>query len=148
MPKSIPTPIPEICDRYTIALLKRERLGNQMEPGLLAEFNQQIEYYHAGIDWGDPMLVQLVEQLFELNSLQWSTEGAFRAGLLDDQDMAVLGQLAIRVREINCSRTRVKNQIQQHTGSGFTDIKMNYGTEPDPQTKPDTDSTAHPTTAP
>jgi len=127
MPRDIITPTPEVCDRYTIAKLKLERVGAKMAPELREEFERQVAYYREGIDWNDKHLAELVDQLYELNALQWNTEGELRAGLLDDVDMAIIGRLAIQVRDINCRRTRLKNIIQQHTGSGFSDIKMNYG---------------------
>ena len=127
MPIDIITPIPEVCDRYTIAKLKLERVGSGMTPELRQEFEEQIAYYADGIDWDDGNLVEMVEQLYELNAIQWNMEGELRAGLLNDADLIVIGRLALAVRDINCKRTRLKNTIQEHTGSGFHDIKMNYG---------------------
>jgi len=127
MPELIIMPPSEVADRYTIAKLKLERLGDQMDPELREEFEKQVFRLKGGLDWDDERLVELTNDLYDMNAKQWDTEGAFRAGLLDDSDMAALGRLAIEVRDINCARNRIKNLIVEHTGQGWKDVKMNYG---------------------
>ena len=58
MAKTIPTPIPEVADRYTIAHLKLERLPEDECPK--EELQRQVDFYGEGLDHGDEKLMSLV----------------------------------------------------------------------------------------
>lgn len=119
----VPTPLPEVADRWAIATLKLERLpADQSEPG---ELQRQIDYYAAGLDFNDATLVALVERLREINGLIWDAEYAIRLG--EDQQLghAEIGRRALKIRDLNRDRIAVKNSIAEH-GGGFKDVKMNH----------------------
>lgn len=123
MPVAVITPISEVCDRWTIAVLKKNRVKDD-DP---IELQRQVDYYAAGIDWENPDLRHLIDQLYEINALQWDTEGALRRGEMDECDLAEIGRLALQVRNLNRKRCSVKNSIVKLTGDGFTEVKVNYG---------------------
>lgn len=121
MPTPIIMPIAEVADRFTIALLKAERLGAEGK-----QFHGQADYYNAGLDHSDPQLKELVADLYEINGLMWDAEHEIRKGKDDDLGLAEIGRRALLIRDLNRRRISIKNQIAKHTGSGFQDCKMNY----------------------
>ena len=117
-------PVAEVADRWTIALLKQRH-----QAGEACELAAQVQYYASGIDWDNAALKQLIDDLYEINALQWDTEDAIRTGAMDDCDLAEIGRLALRVRDINRKRCLVKNAITKLLGEGFLEIKKNYGVD-------------------
>ena len=124
MVKPIITPVPEVADRYTIALLKIERLGSDEID--MDEMRKQIDYYRDGLKLEDPELAQLVENLYEINGEMWNAEYAIRKGQDDNLGLEEIGRRALRIRDLNRIRMKIKNDIVELTGDGFKDCKMNY----------------------
>lgn len=120
----IPTPTPEVADRYTIAKLKLERLP--AEEADKDELQRQVEYYAAGLDSTDPALMDLVEQLYEINGLMWDQEYLIRKGEDEDLGLEEIGRRALKIRNLNRKRITIKNNIVDLVGDGFKDCKMNY----------------------
>tara|TARA_R110002020_G_scaffold276042_7_gene491278 strand:+ start:2721 stop:3098 length:378 start_codon:yes stop_codon:yes gene_type:complete len=122
--KPIITPIPEVADRYTIALLKIERLdASEID---VDEMQRQIDYYKEGLDLGNPELASLVDKLYHVNGLMWDAEHAIRKGQDEGLGLEEIGTRAIHIRDLNRDRMKVKNDIIDLTGDGFKDAKMNY----------------------
>jgi len=122
--KPIITPIPEVADRYTIALLKIERLdASEID---VDEMQRQIDYYKEGLDLDNPELADLVDKLYHVNGLMWDAEHAIRKGQDEGLGLEEIGTRAIHIRDLNRDRMRVKNDIIDLTGDGFKDAKMNY----------------------
>ena len=124
MPKPIITPIPEVADRYTIAILKIERLDHTEIDS--EEMQRQINYYKEGLDLNDPKLSKLVDDLYQINGEMWEAEYAIRKGQDDNLGLEEIGKRAIKIRDLNRIRMKVKNDIIDLTGEGFKDCKMNY----------------------
>jgi hypothetical protein len=120
------TPIAEVCDRYTIAQLKAQRLPAEENTD---QFNEQVDYYSAGIDWENRKLSDLVEKLYECNAAVWDAEYAIRKCQDEELGLKEIGRRALRIRDLNKQRIAVKNEIcklvKQDT---FTDCKMNSST--------------------
>ena len=124
MVKPIITPIPEVADRYTIALLKIERLDpSEID---VDDMNKQIDYYKQGLDLNNPELSSLVEDLYQINGQMWDAEHAIRKGQDENLGLDEIGRRAIKIRDLNRIRMKVKNDIIELTGDGFKDCKMNY----------------------
>ena len=122
--KPIITPIPEVADRYTIALLKIQRLdASEIDVG---EMQRQIDYYKEGLDLDNPELGNLVDKLYHVNGLMWDAEHAIRKGQDEGLGLEEIGTRAIHIRDLNRDRMKVKNDIIDLTGDGFKDAKMNY----------------------
>ena len=124
MVKPIITPVPEVADRYTIALLKIERLGSDEID--IDDMRKQIDYYREGLKLEDPELAQLVENLYEINGEMWNAEYAIRKGQDENLGLEEIGRRALQIRDLNRIRMKVKNDIIELTGDGFKDCKMNY----------------------
>ena len=123
MAKPIITPVPEVADRYTIALLKIERLdASEID---VPEMQRQIDYYKEGLDLDNPDLADLVDKLYHVNGLMWDAEHAIRKGQDEGLGLEEIGKRAIHIRDLNRDRMKVKNDIIDLTGDGFKDAKMN-----------------------
>tara|TARA_B100000700_G_C14602727_1_gene649873 strand:- start:81 stop:461 length:381 start_codon:yes stop_codon:yes gene_type:complete len=124
MVKQIITPIPEVADRYTIAILKIERLGpSEID---IEDMKKQIEYYKQGLDLANSDLSKLVNDLYQINGQMWDAEHAIRKGQDENLGLEEIGKRAIKIRDLNRIRMKVKNDIIELTGDGFKDCKMNY----------------------
>ena len=124
MVKPIITPVPEVADRYTIALLKIERLGpDEID---IDDMRKQIDYYREGLKLEDPELAILVNDLYEINGKMWDAEYAIRKGQDENLGLEEIGRRALQIRDLNRIRMKVKNDIIELTGDGFKDCKMNY----------------------
>ena len=122
--KPIITPIPEVADRYTIAMLKIQRLdASEID---VDEMQRQIDYYKEGLDLDNPELASLVDKLYHVNGLMWDAEHAIRKGQDEGLGLEEIGTRAIHIRDLNRDRMKVKNDIIDLTGDGFKDAKMNY----------------------
>ena len=118
------TPIPEVADRYTIALLKIERLrADEID---MDDMRKQIDYYRAGLDLENLELAKLVEDLYDINGAMWDAEHAIRKGQDENLGLEEIGRRALHIRDLNRNRMKIKNDIIELTGDGFKDCKMNY----------------------
>ena len=124
MVKEIITPTPEVADRYTIALLKIERLDKDQID--LEEMQRQVNYYREGLNLDDKDMSNLVDALYEINGKMWDAEHAIRKGQDNQLGLEEIGKRAIKIRDLNKIRMKIKNDIIDLTGDGFKDCKMNY----------------------
>ena len=126
----VPTPIHEIADRYTIAVLKAERCTDPIE---IARAKRQMEFY---AETGKPnaqldkVPLNLLTQLLDVNREMWDTEGLIRRGEENSTTLEEIGRLALSVRDINRRRNGIKNDILNRCGSPdddiFREMKVNY----------------------
>jgi len=131
--------VSEIFDRISILRLKSERLPDVEEAN--AAQKQMMELI-AG--W-DPIVMAELEtgkvemwspsgalgKLYDVNRRIWDTETSIRSLARNPDemtvlDLAALGRLAIKVRDLNRERCWVKNQICDIFG-GYKECKVNYG---------------------
>jgi uncharacterized protein YxjI len=123
--EEIAMPIAELCDRLTIAQLKLERLSD--DEINKSELQKQIEYYESGVDTKNKVLVKLVLDLHEINGEMWDAEYAIRKGLDEDLGLKEIGRRALKIRDLNRVRVKVKNEITDVVGQPeFKDCKMNH----------------------
>ena len=121
----IAMPICELCDRLTIAWLKKARLSDgQIDQNGL---QKQIDYYQSGVDDSNAALRSLVMDLHSINGQMWDAEHAIRSGLDDDLELDEIGSRAIHIRDLNRERVAIKNNIAELAGQPeFKDCKMNH----------------------
>jgi len=118
-------PICELCDRLTIAKLKLQRLPeDELNKTLL---QKQIAYYETGIDYTDPKICNLIAALLDINGQMWDAEHDIRKGLDAMLGLAEIGKRALKIRNLNCIRVSIKNEITLLAGQPeFSDCKMNH----------------------
>lgn len=121
-------PINELCDRLTIAELKRERLPDEELDKRLIE--KQINYLRQGIDAKNTQLLELISQLKTINGQMWDLEYDLRKGLDQQLGLHEIGRRAIEIRNHNRERVAVKNKIAELVKQPeFVDCKMNHVSE-------------------
>ena len=113
-------PISEIADRYSIALLKRERADadNDIEISILHK--ELIQY---------PDALNFVTKLLDVNGRIWDLESDIRKGKENELGLDEVGRRAIAIRELNKTRVSYKNELVKLYKEGFEDIKMNHASE-------------------
>ena len=118
-------PMSELCDRYTIARLKQQRLSDDQANQF--DLRAQVDYYKQGINDSDFHLGDLIVKLEKINGKIWDAEHNIRKGLDDEVPLEEIGRRALVIRDINMQRIAVKNEIAEYVGQAeFTDVKMNY----------------------
>ena len=123
--KPIAMPISELCDRLTIAQLKLDRLTDDEVDK--AGLQKQINYYETGLDNDNIKLLDLTVDLREINGKMWDAEYDIRKGLDDALGLVEIGRRALKIRDLNRVRVRIKNQITELAGQPeFLDCKMNH----------------------
>ena len=114
-------PLSEILDRYTITKLKSERTSEDV--------SDELRTYKKEIDNPDYVeksnqIVSFIDRLYEINGELWNTEGDIRNGV--DLPLEEIGRLALKVRDLNCTRNEIKAEIVDVFAEGFKEIKINY----------------------
>jgi uncharacterized protein YxjI len=114
-------PISEILDRYSIALLKKERLqiDNDQE---LNDLSMEIDNYRKTNTVVDEYIINLKE----INGKIWDLEFDIRKGKEGELGLEEVGRRALLIRENNKIRVGYKNDIVEIFNVGYKDIKMNH----------------------
>jgi hypothetical protein len=114
-------PIGEILDRYSIAVLKKERANadNDIE---LIDLLKEIEDYRQK---DSEFINHKINQLIEINGMIWDLESDIRKGREGELGLEEVGRRAIKIREFNKIRVGYKNDVVEVFGEGYKDIKMN-----------------------
>ena len=114
-------PLSEILDRYTITKLKSERTTENV--------SEELRTYKREID--NPkysnkshQIIFFIDRLYEINGKLWDTEGNIRKGV--EMPLEEVGKLALKVRDLNCTRNEIKAEIVDAFSEGFKEIKINY----------------------
>jgi hypothetical protein len=115
-------PIGEILDRYSIAILKKERASaeNQQE---IEDLTQEIESYK---ETHEEFINEKIDKLIEINGMIWDLESDIRKGREGELGLEEVGRRAIKIREFNKIRVGYKNDVVEVFGEGYKDIKMNH----------------------
>jgi tetratricopeptide (TPR) repeat protein len=110
-------PISEIADRYSIALLKKERANADNDQEINVLYQELVKYDQA---------LNFVEKLKEINGQIWDLESDIRKGKENELGLEEVGRRAIAIRGLNKIRVSYKNEMVSIYGEGFEDIKMNH----------------------
>lgn len=115
-------PISEILDRYSIAILKKERANadNDIE---ISDLLVEIEDYR---EKDSEFINHKINQLIDINGMIWDLESDIRKGKEGELGLEEVGRRAIKIREFNKIRVGYKNDVVEVFGEGYKDIKMNH----------------------
>jgi len=120
--------IGDIIDRYSIAILKDQRIG-------LLENTEEMIMFEKG--YHDFMQNHLTDQsyirdkliqMIKINSNIWNLESDVRKGTLDSNVVEV-GRRAIQIRKFNAKRVATKNEVNKHFNEGVQDVKKDHLSE-------------------
>lgn len=115
-------PISEILDRYSIAILKKERANAENEKEIFDLENEIKNYKNINED----LIENYIEKLIEINGKIWDLESDIRKGKEGQLGLEEVGRRAIKIRENNKIRVGYKNEIVEFFEEGYKDIKMNH----------------------
>ena len=118
----------DIIDRYSIAILKGERIGSP-------EAMQEREVFRVGFEELTHRLphpegcwTHLLGIAIATNACIWDLESDLRREMLDN-DLEETGRRAIQIRKINNIRVQLKNYINFTVGEGVQDVKRDHISE-------------------
>ena len=117
----------ELADRLSILRLKCERLpdGTPFEQERLAyacAFTAGAAKCSAQLN----SLSNAMERLYEVNGLIWNLESDIRMGKEGLLGLEEVGRRAIAIRDINESRVKLKNKINELSGTGWQESKSTW----------------------
>jgi phage gp16-like protein len=121
-------PLDELIDRISILKLKIERIPNEKSE-LIKEYEDYTEAIKKYVIKGictNKGVEQWYKQLYEINKTIWDLEADIRKGKEGELGLEEVGRRAIKIRENNGKRVRIKSLIVEKTGSGYKDIKINH----------------------
>ena len=96
-------PVIELVDRYLIAKLKYQKLGNNKEE--LDFYTDQMKLIELDL------IEEELQQLFEVHSQVWDVENTIKQGQVDKIDLAEIGRRALLSRDLLKERYVIKNSI-------------------------------------
>ena len=114
------TPLSEIIDRYSILMLKNERLVDE-------DLKEELETYKKEIDFSK--MGDFVKRLYEVNGTIWDLESDIRRGKEKELGLEEVGRRAIKLRDLNKIRISIKNEIVKFVGQGFIEVKINHASQ-------------------
>lgn len=109
--------IGEICDRYSICKLKKERTN--------IDCIEELSTLHQAIQNYDGLNIY-IEQLLDINGSIWSLESDIRLGLEGSLGLEEVGRRALKIRNYNKMRVNVKNAINEIHKEGFQELKSDH----------------------
>jgi len=115
-------PVTELLDRYAIAMVKfsKTRGANLVE---LDFYREQIQDYDLSI---------VESELKELQSIHndiWELEKELKSGHEENLALEDIGRRAIKIRDKNNSRIKLKNYIAEKLGCSVREIKKDHLSE-------------------
>jgi len=126
----------DIIDRFTIARLKAERIGDEEHLREHASFEHIInKMKETNREFPFDLYIKL---LYDINDFIWQLEAGLKGGkeeLVDpyyilhssnEKVLAKIGVTAIQNRHFNHLRIAVKNIINKHLGEGFQESKKDH----------------------
>ena len=117
-------PLDELLDKRSIIKLKIERIDDKEDiPNLEKEFrdySKAIQKYIQESVCTKQQVNKWYDDLYEANGKTWDLETNIRKGQLGNMSLEKVGETAIKIRESNGIRIRIKSDIVETIGQ---DIK-------------------------
>lgn len=114
----------DLCDRYTILLLKDSRLPDN------PNVRRELAAYEAALL--SRKLDNFIERLYIVNAQIWHLEADIRAGKEGELGLEEVGRRALKIRDLNRERIAIKNEIAEKFGE-FIEVKGQHASEKDCQ---------------
>lgn len=117
-------PLSELIDRYTITLLKSERIKDHDSSKDLAVLESAIHSYNLDNSLSENFY-SWISRLKEINGKIWDAESDIRAGFESKFTAEEGWKLCVLVRDLNKIRNTIKNEIVKEAGEGFSEVRVN-----------------------
>ena len=114
-----PMTLADILDRYTITELKVYRISEEI---YVREYN--LLYEELYMYWS--LLKPYIKALRKVNARIWDLEHAIRNAQEADLGLEEVGRRALRIRDANAIRIRIKNAITRKFGGLSIEGKSQY----------------------
>lgn len=111
--------IADIVDRFTITELKMIRISGEIYNN---EYNLLLEEVLEVM----PEIAPYLKALQKINARIWELESAIRLAQEDSLGLEEVGRRALRIRDANAHRIRVKNAITRKFGGYSIEAKTQY----------------------
>ncbi len=124
-------PLSELIDRYSILLLKCERLPkDQSTLDELQRFKNAITQFYDGIYDGmnDDWVNGTITQSKDVNGKIWELESDIRKGKEGELGLEEVGRRALAIRDLNKQRIAIKNEVAEKMGE-HKEIKGDHASE-------------------
>ena len=117
-------PVIELVDRYVIAKLKHIKTGgaNQTE----------YDFYHKQFVLGEynlDLVTDEIQNLYNIHNNIWMLEAELKSGREAELSLEELGLRAIKIRDLNNQRIKLKNTIADKLGCQVKEIKKDHLSE-------------------
>lgn len=123
----------DLMDRKSILQLKIERIPFEDKREILRKEYQAVkeglgEYISEGVcttqdseEWH--------YQLYEINGKIWDLETLIGEGRNNQISLEEVGRAALKIREYNSQRIKIKNKVVEKTGIGHKEVKMYHASQ-------------------
>ncbi len=126
-------PLDELLDKKSIIQLKIERIDNESDKERLKreieDYTEAIEKYIEENLCSSEDVKKWFDELYEANGRTWDLETNIRKGQIGEMSLDEIGRTAIKIRESNGVRVRIKSKIVEAVGIGYRDIKINHASQ-------------------
>lgn len=125
-------PKADLFDRFVIIKLKKERLSHSKKLKHQFElYKTEVESVLAEANKGKLDLANnFLSDLYTVNGKIWDLEHQLRSGLEDSLPLSEIGRRAIKIRNLNGMRVKIKNKICVLFGEKvFEEIKIDHISE-------------------
>lgn len=114
--------IASVIDRFCIVSLKRDRITEE-------SFKREYQMYRDEFDRytlrDRDIITHFVNKLGAVHEQIWDVESSIRQAQEDALGLEEVGRRALKVRDLNRERQRIKNEIIDYFGEGHKDCKCN-----------------------
>lgn len=126
-------PLDELLDKRSIIQLKIERIEDEEDRVRLRDEYQAYtdaiaEYVREGVCTRKETDYWHL-RLYKANGATWDLETEIRKGQVGHLSLEEVGRTAIKIRESNGVRIKIKSEIVDRVGYGFRDIKINHASQ-------------------
>lgn len=112
----------DLIDRYTILLLKADRIGGP-------EIEEELEVFEEDVRRCPINITKYINELHAVNSTIWHLEADLRAGREGKLTLEEIGRRAIQIRDYNKKRLAIKNAITEQFKDGYKEVKKDHVSE-------------------
>ena len=111
-------PVIELVDRYCIAELKFNKTVSNKD---------ELEFYQDQMKSYDTSLVeQELKDLYAIHEAIWGLESDLKSGLEERVPLDEIGRRAIKIRDWNNRRIKLKNSMAEKLGCTVREIKQDH----------------------
>jgi hypothetical protein len=111
-------PVIELVDRYCIAELKYSKTVSNSD---------EIKFYRTQMELHDTSLIEKeLNDLYSIHEAIWSLESDLKSGLEDRVPLEEIGRRAIKIRDWNNKRIKLKNIMAEKLGCAVREIKQDH----------------------